>query len=395
MTNENPSQLPAPVTTAQKVRLWPLWFVIVILISSLVALAGYGWVNLKEVEQLKFQLTHIAKDDGSQRDTLQRLKTQTDKQAADLLSQSRTLSEQLATLHRQTEHNARQLSQVGGQSRTDWLLAEAEYLMRLANQRLNMERDTVGAEAILNAANSVLAESDDPGLYIIRQQLSKDIFSLQRVSKIDREGIYLKLEALIDLIDKLDQSHYQTLHNEESAPEVATEQSELVTSDGQFSQMLNKALNELKQLVIIRRLDEPVEPLLAPEQAYYLQQNLRLMIEQAELALLDRNQPMYLRSLTKAEEWINTYFSQNKNDTTLLLSTLGTLKEQQINPDLPDISQSLQLLKKRVALLYRQHQVPVSPQSETSPPESTPSQSNASRQSLSEATGSTNGAAAQ
>ena len=363
MTNENQPQLPVPVTHPPKVRLWPLWFVIVILITSLSGLAAYGWVNLKEVDQLKFQLTHMTKDDDSQSETIQQLKNQTNKQGSDLLTQSRSMSDQLATLRRQTEHNARQLAQVGGQSRTDWLLAEAEYLMRLANQRLNMERDSAGAEAILNAANSVLAESDDPGLYIIRQQLSKDIFALQRVAKIDREGIYLQLEALIDLIDKLDQSHYQTRLNEaapstESTTERFEEQSELVTSDGELTQMLDKALNELKQLVIIRRLDEAVEPLLAPDQVYYLQQNLRLMIEQAELALLDRNQAMYLRSLTKAEQWINTYFSQNKDDTALLLSTLSNLKEQQINPELPDISQSLQLLKKRVALLYRQHQVP-------------------------------------
>lgn len=388
MTNEKQPQLPVPVAQPPKVRLWPLWFVIIILITSLVALTAYGWVNLKEIEQLKFQLTLIAKDDGSKSETLQQLKNQADKQSSDLLSQSRTMSDQLATLRRQTEHNARQLAQVGGQSRTDWLLAEAEYLMRLANQRLNMERDAIGAEAILNAANSVLAESDDPGLYIIRQQLSKDILALQRVSKIDREGIYLQLEALIDLIDKLDQSHYQARHSEANAtPDIAAEiggeQSELVTSDGEFTRMLNKALNELKQLVIIRRLDEAVEPLLAPDQVYYLQQNLRLMIEQAELALLDRNQPMYLRSLTKAEQWINTYFSQNKDDTALLLSTLSNLKEQQINPELPDISQSLQLLKKRVALLYRQHQVPA------------PTQPTTSEQNLPETTGTPDGATAQ
>lgn len=379
MTNENQPQLPVPVTRSSKVRLWPLWFVIIILITSLAALAAYGWVNLKEVEQLKFQLAYLSKDDDSQSKNVQQLKDKVDKQSDNLITQSRAISDQLATLRRQTEHNARQLTQVGGQSRTDWLLAEAEYLMRLANQRLNMEKDTIGAEAILNAANSVLAESDDPGLYAIRQQLSKDIVSLQRVSKIDREGIYLQLEALIDLVAKLDQSHYQTRHSEvitsaESTLDTTEEQSELVTSDGEFTRMLNSALDELKQLVIIRRLDEAVEPLLAPDQVYYLQQNLRLMIEQAELALLDSNQPMYLRSLTKAEEWVNTYFSQNKDDTALLLSTLSSLKEHQINPELPDISQSLQLLKKRVALLYRQHQVPSAPQPMTnkqSPAETT------------------------
>lgn len=359
MTNETQSPLPAPATSPKKVRLWPLWFVIIILIASLVGLAGYGFVNLKELERLKLQLSHATQNEDSQTQALDRLRVQTDKHEDNLLAQSRSMSEQLATFRRQVEHNARQLTQMGGQSRTDWLLAEAEYLMRLANQRLNMEKDAIGAEAILNAANAVLAESDDPGLYAIRQQLTKDILALQRVSKVDREGIYLQLEALIDLISELDQSHYQSVMNDrQPTTEPHPQPNSSNEGDSQLSSISNKLLNELKQLVIVRRLDEPVQPLLAPDQVYYLQQNLRLMIEQAELALLDHNQPMYLRNLTKAEAWINTYFSQNKEDTAVILDTLKSLKGLQINPELPDVSQSLQLLKKRVAMLYRQHQIP-------------------------------------
>ncbi|WP_250655669.1 uroporphyrinogen-III C-methyltransferase [Alkalimarinus coralli] len=370
MTNESQSQLVVPDTPLKpspKVRLWPLWIIIIILIAALGGLATYGWVNVQQIEQLKFQLSHITKDDGTLKESLNRLESQIGKHRTDLLTQNRAVSDQMATLRRQTEHNAMQLAKVGGQSRTDWLLAEAEYLIRLANQRLNMERDAIGAEAILNAANSVLAESDDPGLYIIRKQLSKDILALQRVSKIDREGIYLQLEALLDLVDKLDQSHYQTQRLESFTAEAVADDNTQATKENQFSRLLDQTLSELKQLVVIRRLDEQVEPLLAPDQVYYLQQNLRLMIEQAELALLDRNQQIYLRSLAKAEKWIKTYFSQNKDDTALLLNTLNDLQAHKINPDLPDISQSLLLLKERVALLYRQHQVPSSPSASSDP----------------------------
>ncbi len=376
MTNENQPQLPAPVAQeAKAVRLWPLWFIIIILVAFLVAVTVYGGLRLQQIEQLKLQVAHIEQDDNNQNQDLTQLETRLTQRISKMESQSRSQSSQLTTHDRQINHNAIQLAQVGGQSRTDWLLAEAEYLLRLANQRLNIEKDFAGAEAILKTADSVMAESDDPGLYTVRQQLAKDILALQRISQVDREGIYLQLEALIDLASKLDQKYYLDQEKEAFTPELASsEQTETETNESGINSAMQKMLNELKQLVVIRRLDEPVEPLLAPEQIYYLKQNLRLMLEQAELALLDRNQQMYERSLRKAEAWIQTYFLQNRQDTNLLLSTLASLKEKQVNPALPDISQSLQLLKDRVALLYRQHQVPT----HTPPQEQTDSKGNAS-----------------
>ena len=383
MTNESQPQLPAPVTQTRSVRLWPLWFVIIILITIISALSAYGWVSLQKIDRLGLQLSHIEKDDGSQSRTLQQLENKITQQSSDIIAQSRTLSEQLATHRKQIEHNARQLAQVGGQSRTDWLMAEAEYLMRLANQRFNMEKDFIGAEAILTAANSVLAETDDPGLYIVRQQLAKDILALQQVPPVDIEGIYLQIEALIDLSNKLDQSHYLTQSEEILSSTLALgETTSPNTEENSFSQLLHQTLNEIKQLISIRRLDEPVEPLLAPEQIYYLKQNLRLMLEQAELALLDRNQKMYEHSLQKAEAWVHTYFLTNSDSTALIINTLNNLKTKEINPYLPDISQSLALMKKRVSQLYRQHQAPTVSTKKDKPksPQNTPIKGGAVKQ---------------
>ncbi len=359
MTNENQPQLPAPVIQTRSVRLWPLWFVLIILITIISALSAYGWVSIQKINQFELQLSHIEKGNGDQIITLHKLDNKITQQSSDIIAESRTLSQQLGIHRTQIEHNARQLAQVGGQSRTDWLMAEAEYLMRLANQRFNMEKDFIGAEAILNAANSVLAETDDPGLYIVRQQLAKDILALQQVPHVDIEGTYLKIEALIDLSNKLDQSHYLT-QNEDARPSILTEDETTTASieENNFSQLLTQTLNEVKQLIIIRRLDEPVAPLLAPEQIYYLKLNLRLMLEQTELALLDQNQAMYTRSLKKAQEWVQTYFLASSDDTALILSTLKDLTEIEINPYLPDISQSLALLKKRVSQSYREHMEP-------------------------------------
>jgi len=108
---------------------------------------------------------------------------------------------------------------------------------------------------------------------------------------------------------------------------------------------------------VIKRLDKPLEPLLAPEQSYYLKQNLRLMLEQASVALLDRKQAAFRHSLGKASRWIEQYFSDTETHTQVLQQTIQQLGREQITHSLPDISVSLQLLKAKIEAMYRNHQM--------------------------------------
>ena len=105
---------------------------------------------------------------------------------------------------------------------------------------------------------------------------------------------------------------------------------------------------DLKQAVLIRRLDKPVEPLLAPEQDYYLKQNLRLMLEQASLALIDKNTIIYQSSLNKALVWLDQYFIQNDKKISEIKNNLAEMASFKIDQTLPDISTSLRLTKMKI-----------------------------------------------
>ena len=100
---------------------------------------------------------------------------------------------------------------------------------------------------------------------------------------------------------------------------------------------------------MVRRLDEPVKPLLSPEQTAYARLNLQLMLEEAELAVLQGHQELYSRSLTKASKAIDTWYDSSSPKIIALSDTLEELADKNIDPDLPDISKSLQLLKSRLA----------------------------------------------
>ena len=349
---ETTNQLPATVSKEPPARqkLWPVWLVAIRALIIAIALALWSWQQwnnhqavmqtLQSLKQDTAQLENLYGDRGSQQS--QRLQSLEEKLASQ--------RELIATQQRQIDHNARELLEAGNRTRTDWLLAEAEYLLRIANQRLMIEKDIRGAMSALEAADEVLTESDDIGVYPVRQQLAREILALKGLTGVDRTGLYLTLEAAINSIHQLTD---QALISE-NAPGfvVNAAQGESAGTDeepGAVVQAWNKVKATLMQVVVVRRMDEPVKPLLSPDQSAYARLNLQLMLEEAEMAVLRGNQPLYERALTKARTTIDDWYNASNPRVTALSETLAELAGKNVDPELPDISQSLDLLKERLA----------------------------------------------
>ena len=349
---ETTNQLPATVSKEPPARqkLWPVWLVAILALIIAIALALWSWQQwnnhqavmqtLQSLKQDTAQLEDLYGDRGSQQS--QRLQSLEEKLASQ--------RELIATQQRQIDHNARELLEAGNRTRTDWLLAEAEYLLRIANQRLMIEKDIRGAMSALEAADEVLNESDDIGVYPVRQQLAREILALKGLTGVDRTGLYLTLEAAINSIHQLTD---QALISE-NAPGfvVNAAQGESAGTDeepGAVVQAWNKVKATLMQVVVVRRMDEPVKPLLSPDQSAYARLNLQLMLEEAEMAVLRGNQPLYERALTKARTTIDDWYNASNPRVTALSDTLAELAGKNVDPELPDISQSLDLLKERLA----------------------------------------------
>lgn len=349
---ETTNQLPATVSKEPPARqkLWPVWLVAILALIIAIALALWSWQQwnnhqavmqtLQSLKQDTAQLEDLYGDRGSQQS--QRLQSLEEKLASQ--------RELIATQQRQIDHNARELLEAGNRTRTDWLLAEAEYLLRIANQRLMIEKDIRGAMSALEAADEVLTESDDIGVYPVRQQLAREILALKGLTGVDRTGLYLTLEAAIDSIHQLTD---QALISENAPGFVVSaaqgESAGTGEEPGAVVQAWNKVKATLMQVVVVRRMDEPVKPLLSPDQSAYARLNLQLMLEEAEMAVLRGNQPLYERALTKARTTIDDWYNASNPRVTALSETLAELAGKNVDPELPDISQSLDLLKERLA----------------------------------------------
>lgn len=345
------ASLPAPVAPPRKNSKTVVVLIVLLLVLAL-AVAGLSFYFFTRLQQHDTQLTYDGDYKRLVEQRLESVERSAQRRAESLQAKQQSLEESLAKIEQQSQYTAQQLLELNASSRADWLLAEAEYLLRLANQRLHIEKDVRGAEAILTTADKVLAEVDDPGLLPVRVALAEEIFALQSIRNIDRDGLYTRLDAAIAGLHSLDDSSLRDIHIADVQPEPADEQN-LST----WQQVWRELARDLKQAFVIRRLDRPVEPLLAPEQSYYLRQNLRLMLEQASLALLEGKQAAFLRNLEKADDWLNRYFEGSDAKVAALRESIGFLQLQRIEQSLPDVSGSLKLLKNKIEAMYRHHQL--------------------------------------
>lgn len=231
-------------------------------------------------------------------------------------------------------------------SREDWLLAEAEYLLKLANQRVLVERSAESAIGLLQEADSILRDLSDPDLFSLRQAIQDDLASLKLVEKIDIEGLYLELAALAKQVERIPvvPGAYRHIPTSES-PEQAEAEQEDISS-------LQRFFLRLKGYVRYSRNSEVQKTLLPPDASAYLQLNLRMAIEQAQLALLKEQKEVYLSSLEEAQYWIARYFPSSV-PATQFNKSLRDLQKRKIVKVLPDITLSLELLHTYIETLHK------------------------------------------
>ena len=153
---------------------WP--YVALLLGAAGVAIGGWG----------VWQVRHLQTNTEQQSGQVQALNDQ----AQSLKLSEQRLSERLAQLPgadeladrqrlvAQLQGDQQRLSQrletVLGASRKDWRLAEAEHLLRLASLRLSALQDISSAQALVQGADEILREQNDPGSFAAREQVGEN-----------------------------------------------------------------------------------------------------------------------------------------------------------------------------------------------------------------------------
>ncbi len=331
--------------------------ILIALFALLIALAAAGgavwlWQQLQQSKQTLAQ-TISTQNQSSQTQLDNRISAINAEFTAKLSEKNQqlnTLETAVGTATSSTEHLAETLttlhSKLNINPKTGWLIAEAEYLLSIANQQLQLVGNVSGSIVALRGADQRLRESGDPTLLNVRSIIADEITQLQSVQLIDVAGAALTLASMQSRIDEL-----SLAGQAESITEIAT--TETVAPLGQEAEEsttgwrngLNTAWQAIKELVVIReRGNDASNPLLTPDQRALIYQNLRLKLESARLSLVQSDEATYKQSLEIAHDWLLEYFDNNAQRNAVR-DTLNALGQIELAATIPDISASLDALR--------------------------------------------------
>ncbi|MDN5864512.1 MAG: uroporphyrinogen-III C-methyltransferase [Gammaproteobacteria bacterium] len=308
---------------------------IIAIIIALIALVGAGmlgwsWYQLRDRQARIPQLAGRVSDLSGQVAALGSAKANVQNVnalAGELHDLDRSLQARLDSV---TESLGKLTSRLSGATNA-YRVNQAVTLMRLAQVRLNLANDPAGAAEALRLADQTLVAANNPALAAVHTALQREIASLEAVPKVDVGGLYVRIEQLGRQIGKLPLAGAAI-----SRPPAPATQS----SGFNWSNIGAAFKRAFSSLVVIRH--GPVaQPLLPPDQAWFVHQNVKLALASAQLALLQRNAQAWHASLERAIRWLENWFLTSDPAVQRTLKALRELAAVDIAPELPTLGSAL------------------------------------------------------
>ncbi|WMN17599.1 MULTISPECIES: uroporphyrinogen-III C-methyltransferase [Pseudomonas] len=330
---ETPAQ---PTTPTVERRGNGLAILALLLGAAGVAVGGWGVWQVRNLQtnnqQQLSQLQALGDQAQSFKLSEQRLSSRLEQlPAADELEDRRRLVTQLQG---DQQRLSQRLETVLGASRKDWRLAEAEHLLRLASLRLSALQDISSAQALVQGADDILREQNDPGAFAAREQLAKSLAALRSTEQPDRTGLFLQLGALRD----------QVLELSAVAPEYKDRGDSLLglTADGDGASRWAQWWDQVSRYFRIDfNADKNIRPLLAGQGLTQVRLALSLALEQAQWAALNGQAAVYTQALSEARDVLTGNFNQDNPQSKIMLERLVELGKQPVTVVTPDLAKTL------------------------------------------------------
>lgn len=266
-----------------------------------------------------------------------------------LASQKQTFSAQLeqmaAKVQRESMTKIAQLettvSRLSQNKPSDWLIHEAEYLVRIAARTMWLERDTQAAIGLLNDADNRLQELNSPKFLPVRQLINQDIEQLRLMPHLQNEKIILTLMGLNQQIANLPLAIVDIDNQSQKKSDI-----ELSSNIADWQENLAKSWRKfLDTFVVIHTRDGNLEPLLSPSQQKNLRENLSLKLQQAQWAVREEKTSIYQQTLTDSKAWLNQYFDISDKANQNFIDEIENLKTETISFDYPSTLSSLPAMR--------------------------------------------------
>ena len=234
------------------------------------------------------------------------------------------------------EGSVASLAGVSEGARDAWILAESEYYMQIANAQLQLANNPHLAALALKMADERIVQLANPALTGVRRAISDELAALDVMEKPDIEGATLTLASLARVVDSL--------------PLAAAAESDDATTgvDPELSgpgRAWASVKNAMSGLVKVTPPERAKLVQMSPDAEYFLRNNIALQLQSARLALLRGEQAIFEQSLDDTSALLNDYFDAGSTQVVGALATIAEIRGHVFSTDVPDISESLRLLR--------------------------------------------------
>ncbi len=330
------------------------WGKLVLVIVLLIPLAAVAWVAWWQVE-LRTELATLRADNA----TLQQLTVTSANQFAGVeqrqqeldtsLQQTlQPLQQELAAANAASTAQAAQLAALESELATTRLrvnamdaggspLAEAEVLLRFAQQRLALARDSAAAIELFQEADALLAEIDDPALTPVRETLARELAELQALPVVDVAALFAQLSVQAERIEDF------AVVSETTAQDVAVTPAAANAADQDT--WWNGVKQTLGEYFVVTRTTGDVLPQLDDKAQFQLRALMQLHIEQAKLALLRAEPELYRAALDDALSTSQRWLRSDDGSFADFVAALERLRDTQITVTAPASDQTLAALR--------------------------------------------------
>lgn len=214
-----------------------------------------------------------------------------------------------------------ELIQSLSRSRDENVLADLEAALRVAQQQSAITGSAEPVVATLKQADERLARHSQPRLERVRRAIARDLDRARAVAVTDVSTLALRLDEAIRQVDEL--PLLADAQTGRGAPRGAASSASAPASaagpgpawntrlDDAWRRFASRVWEETRTLVRVTRVDVPEAALLAPEQAFFLRENLKLRLLNARLALLSRQFDTAQSDLRDAQGSLERYFDRS------------------------------------------------------------------------------------
>lgn len=308
----------------------------VVLLAVLTAAAtGFAWNTQQRVKALETELVRRQQDSGSQAAEARIAAREAQDVARDAAAKMSLLEARVAESSVQRTQ-LEDLIQSLARSRDENVLADVDAAIRVAMQQTAITGSGDPLVTALKQADERLARYNQPRLERVRRAVAQDLERTRAAGVTDIAVLTIRLDEAIRLVDELPllSSIERRIAPRPAAPAAASSPASAASDAAganwteRSRRLAEHVWQEVRSLVRVTRIDQPEAMLVAPEQAWFLRENLKLRLLNARLALLSRQFDTAQSDLRDAQAALDRYFDRSSRRVTSTIELVRQVASQ-------------------------------------------------------------------